>query len=334
MGEIIRNPLLSSEIAGLWNSYTGDTMIVCLLKQFLNRVDDSATRALLQQTSDLSAQHIQEVTDIFKQEKLPIPHGFDDNDVNVDAPRIFTDAFYLTFLSFMARVGMHNYTLILNQLARSDIRAFFSKRIIEYIDLFNNSADLRISKGIAVKAPRVEVPKEVQYVKRQSFITDWFGEKRPMLTIEITHIFGLIFANLLGRAISTAFGQSSKDKKISDFFFEGKELSTKLISELSELLTDEGIPIPSSSDSFVTDSTVAPFSEKLMLAHSELLAASSTASLGMAMADTMRSDLEAKYVKYVALVMNHGKKGANIMIDNGWLQQPPQAVKHENLVRV
>jgi Protein of unknown function (DUF3231) len=334
MEDTTKIPLISSEITGLWNSYMGDTMIVCLLKHFLNRVDDSATRAILQQTSDLSTQHIQEVAEILKQEKLPIPHGFDDNDVNVDAPRMFTDAFYLNFLGFMARVGMHNYTLILNQLARSDMRAFFSKRITEYIDLFNNSADLRISKGIAVKAPRVEVPKEVQYIKSQSFITDWVGEKRPLLTIEITHIFGLVFANLLGRAISTAFGQSSKDKKISDFFFEGKELSTKLISELSELLTAEGIPIPSSSDSFVTDSTVAPFSDKLMLAHSALLASSATASLGMAMADTMRSDLEAKYVKYVAIVMNHGKKGANIMIDNGWLQQPPQAIKHENLVSV
>ena len=334
MDQTIRDPLLSSEIAGLWNSYMGDTMIVCILRYFLNRVDDTATRGILQQTSDLSAQHIQEVSNIFKQEKLPIPHGFDDNDVNVDAPRLFTDTFHLTYLSFIARVGMHNNTLILNQVVRSDIRAFFSKRIYEYIDLYNNSTDLRVSKGIAVKAPRVEVPKEVQYIKSQSFITDWFGEKRPMLTVEITHIFGLIFANLMGRAISTAFGQVSKDKKISDYFFEGKELSTELIYELSALLTDEGIPIPSSSDSFVTDSTIAPFSEKLMLVHAALLNASAQSSLGMAMADTMRSDLVAMFIRYVTIIMKHTKKGANIMIDNGWLQQPPQAVKHENLVGV
>lgn len=334
MGETIKDPLISSEITGLWNSYMGDSMLVCVLKHFINRVDDSATRDILQQASDLSAQHIQEVTNIFELEQLPIPHGFDDNDVNVSAPRIFTDAYYLNFLSFVARVGMHNYTLILNQLARSDIRAFFSKRINEYIDLFNKSTDLSLIKGIAVKAPRVEVPKDVQYVKSQSFITDWFGEKRPLLTAEITHIFGLVFANLIGRAVSTAFGQVSKDKKISDFFFKGKELSTKLIYDLSGLLTDEGIPIPSSSDSFVTDSTVAPFSDKLMLVLSALLASSAESSLGMAMADTMRVDLEVMYGKYMALIMKHTKEGANIMIDNGWLQQPPQAVKHENLVSV
>jgi len=31
--------------------------------------------------------------------------------------------------------------------------------------------------------------------------------------------------------------------------------------------------------------------------------------------------------------MKYSKKGANIMIDNGFLQQSPQAIKHENLVR-
>jgi hypothetical protein len=334
MGETNNNPLLSSEITGLWNSYMGDTMILCILKHFLNNIEDNETHDILQRTSDLSAQNIQEVTEIFKQEKLPIPHGFDDNDVNLGAPRLFTDAFYLNYLGFIARVGMHNYTLILNQVARSDIRGFFSKRILEFIDLFNTTADLRSAKGIAVIAPRVEVPKEVQYVKSQSFIMDWFGEKRPLLTVEITHIFGLIFANIVGRAVSTAFGQISKDKIISDFFFQGKELSTKLIYELSGVLTNENIPIPSSSDSFITDSTDSPFSEKLMLVHSALLSSSAQSSLGMAMADTMRGDLQTMYVKYVGLIMKHTKKGADIMIDNGLLQQPPQAIKHENLVKV
>jgi len=334
MEETIKTPLISSEIAGLWNSYMGDTMIVSILKYFLNRVENNETRVILQQTLDLSNLHIQQLTNMFNQEKLTLPDGFTDKDVNINAPRLFTDAFYLTYLSFMAREGMHNYTLILNEISRSDIRAYFSKRITEYIDRYNNSTDLRLSQGIAVKAPRVEVPKKVQNVKSQSFITDWFGEKRPLLTIEITNIFAIIFSNLVGRAITTGFGQVSNDKKISKYFFEGKNIATKYIYELTGLLTDEGIPIPSSSDSFVTSSIVSPFSEKLMLNHLAVLSTSSISSFGMAMANTMRSDLVAKYIKYTAETMKYSKKGANIMIANGWLQQSPQAVKHENLVGV
>ena len=69
-----------------------------------------------------------------------------------------------------------------------------------------------------------------------------------------------------------------------------------------------------------------------MMSHSAVLSSSGISSLGMAIADTMRSDLSGKYIKYLAEIMKYGKKGANIMIDNGRLQQPPQAVKHENLV--
>ena len=74
-------------------------------------------------------------------------------------------------------------------------------------------------------------------------------------------------------------GQVCKDKKISDYFFAGKALSTEHISELTALLTDEGIPIPSSSDSFVTDSTISPFSEKLMINHLGILSSSGITSV-------------------------------------------------------
>jgi len=334
MGDTLKIPLISSEITGLWDSYMSDTMIVTVLKYFLNNVEDSETRDILQQISDLSNKHIQELTIIFNNEKLKIPKGFTDSDVNINAPRLFNDSFYLTYLSFMSRVGMHNYTLILNQIARSDIRTYFSKRINEYIDLYNNSTDLKLSKGVFIRALRVEVTQETQYVKSQRFITDWFGEKRPLLTVEITHIFSIVFSNIVGRAITTGFGQVSKNKKVSDYFFEGKDLATKYIGDLTGLLTDEGIPIPSSSDSFVTSSLIAPFSEKLMMSHCAVLSSSGISSLGMAIADSVRSDLEARYIKNTAQIMKYSKKGANIMIDNGWLPQPPQAVKHENLDQV
>jgi len=233
----------------------------------------------------------------------------------------------------MSRVGMHNYTLILNQIARSDIRVYFTQRIYEYVELFNNSTNIKLSKGVFIKAPRVEVTQGVQYVKSQSFITDLFGKKRPLLTMEITHIFSIIYSNIVGRAVTTAFGQVSKDKKVSDYFFEGKDISTERISDLTSILTDEAIPIPSTSDSFVTSSVVSPFSEKLMMSHLAVLSSQGISSMGMAMADTMRSDLEVKYIKNTAEIMKYSKKGANIIIDNGWLQQSPQAVKHENLVK-
>jgi len=148
-------------------------------------------------------------------------------------------------------------------------------------------------------------------------------------TVEIAHIFALIFSNIVGMAISTGFGQVSKIKKNSDFFFEGKAYASSQIGELTSILTDECIPIPSSSDCYVTDSTISPFSEKLMMIYSTVESSSGISSLGMAMADTMRSDLQSNYMKYHIGIMKYAKR---ILITNGWLEQPPQAINHKNLV--
>jgi len=157
---------------------------------------------MLQQTNDLSKQHITELTDLFNQAGLTIPEAFTDKDVNINAPRLFTDTFYLAYLSFMSRVAMHNYTLILNQIARSDIRDYFSKRITDSIYLYNRSADLRLSKGIFIRAPFVEISKQVKFIKSQSFIFDFVGKKRPMLLNEVTQLFGTTFSNIVGKSIA------------------------------------------------------------------------------------------------------------------------------------
>jgi hypothetical protein len=334
MTEIRNIPLVSSEIAGLWNTYTSDTLAIRVLSYFLKNVQDNEIRTLMQHSMDISSSHIPVITDIFNQEGLPLPNGYTEQDVNLNAPRLFTDAFYAAYINFMARAGMHNYTLILNQIARADIRDFFSKRISECVDIYNKATELRLSKGIFIRAPHVVVPKEVQYVKKHSFMTDFFGEKRPLLANEITQVFSIIFINIMGRAIATAFGQVSKDKKVSDCLFDGKDLSSKIIDELTSVFNDEEIPIPSNSDSFVTDSTEAPFSEKLMLSHILLMSTIGISSKGMAMSESARGDLQAKYMKYLVEIMNYTKKCSDILIDNGWLEQPPQAIKHENLVNV
>jgi len=158
------------------------------------------------------------------------------------------------------------------------------------------------------------------------------GKKRPMLLNEDTQLFGITYSNIVGRAIATAFGQVSQNEKISHYFFEGMDMSSKIITELTDVFSADEIPIPSSSDSFVTDSTIAPFSEKLMLTHMLVLAASGVASLGMAISESLRVDLYAKYLKYTAQIMKYAQEGATIMIENQWLEQPPTVIKHRDLV--
>jgi len=334
MEDYTKIPLVSSEITGIWNSYMGENLLICKLKYYLNRVEDSEARDLMKSTLELSNQRVKVLTDLFNQEKIPIPQGFNDNDVDINAPRLFTDAFYLQYMGYASRVAMQNYTLILNNIARSDVRDYFSKCIQEYVDLYNMSAELRLSKGIFIRAPHVEVPKEVQYIKKESFMLDFFGEKRPLLTLEITHIFSIASASIIRGAQLIGFAQVSKDKKVSDYMLRGNEMATKHNNAFNSILADEGIPIPSSSDLYVTQSKISPFSDKLMLSKVIIMCAEKIESLGSALAEIRRSDLQAMCIKFTDDVMKYTKDGEDIMIENGWSEQPPQAIKHENLVEV
>lgn len=327
--------LVASEVAGLWDSYVNDSLGVCVLKYFLNRVEDEEVRQILQYALDISNGHIQVVTNVFNQEGLPIPQGFTEDDVNIDAPRLYDDSFYLFYLTNMSQVGMGSYSLVLNHIARSDIRDFYSNCISESVNLYNTVSDILLSQGLFIRAPRVEFEKSISFIEEQNFFSGgWFGQKRPILAREITSIFASLRFNIIGGALITGFGQVAKSKKVSDFLFRGRDLANKKTKALTSMLLIENIPIPSTSNSFVTDSTVAPFSDKLMMYHIIFLNGGGIAQDGMALSTALRHDLQLHYTSSMAETGKYNEDGLDIMLENHWMEQPPQMIEHRELVKV
>jgi len=164
----------SCEISSLWESYMAESLTICVLKNFLNNVDDNDTHFILKYTFDLSNQYLKDLISLFNQSALPIPEGFTDKDVNINAPRLFTDEFYLFYLSDKARSGMFKYTQSLSYSSRSDIRAYFTKRINESSDLSedengkvtyncNNSEDKPLTTKILNTMPEIDVSSSLKY---------------------------------------------------------------------------------------------------------------------------------------------------------------------------
>ena len=69
-----------------------------------------------------------------------------------------------------------------------------------------------------------------------------------------------------------------------------------------------------------------------MLTHMLVLSSSGVSSLGMALSQNIRSDLQTKYLKYIAEIMKFSQKCANLMIEKEWLEQPPIVLRHKDLV--
>jgi hypothetical protein len=334
MGENAKQPLVVSSMAGLWNTYMGDSSAICLIKHFLNNVDDTETKDILQYALNIAEQHIKEIEDIFHMENIPIPDGFGAADVNLDAPRLFTDAYYLLYLSTMSGFGMDAYSVIIRYTARPDIQDFFVRCLNEATDLLRKVTALRLSKGQYLKAPRVEISKKKSYVGKDSFISGIMKEPRPFITREVTNIFAGMLMDIIWRAMSTGFGQVSTVKVVKDFMFEGVDITSAHFEKFSELLNREHIPVSSFSDSFVTDSTTSPFSEKLMMFHIVAMCALAIGVDGVALASSLRSDLFVIHSRFAAEIIKYADKGTKIMIDNRWFEQPLQVIRHQDLASI
>lgn len=326
-------PLSSSEIASLWTSYMQDSLAICVLKYFFKKVEDDNVKPQIKHALELSQQHISKLKDFFHQENIPVPYGFTDEDINLNAPRLFSDSFMLFYIVNMGRIGMNGYALSLNHVARPDIRAYFTECIIQSVDMYNRVADILLSMGLFIRSPLIEVPKEVHFIHKESFLSGFFGKPRMLLTTEIMHIFANILTNIVGHSLITGFAQTAQSRDVREYLYRGADISNKHSKVFYELLSNEAIPIPASSDMGVTDSTTTTFSEKLMMFHALILNQTSIGSYGIASGTSMRSDLITNYTRLMAEIAHYSKDGIDIIIENGWMEQPPQAINHKNLTK-
>jgi hypothetical protein len=327
--------LTASEMGMLWAQYMNDTMAACVMSYFANTCEDKEVLPVIEYALSLSQKHVRTVTEIFTGENYPIPVGFTDEDVNVHAPRLFSDTFQLLYLQNMAVIGMAAAVVAIGVSARSDVSDFYREILASASELHSKARKVAMSKGVYVRPPFISTPRKVDFVKKMSFLFDMLGKhKRPLTAIEITHLFINIQTNVLGKSMMTAFAQVCKSADAKQFFVEGRGIAGKHILKFSTVLTNEDVPAPQGSDHHVTDSTTAPFSDKLMMYHTTGMIAVGIGNYGTAAGTCERMDLSALYTRLSAEIALYAEDGAGVLINHGWLEQPPQADDRNALVQV
>ena len=323
--------LTSAELAALHQNYLGDSMSICVFGHFLETVEDPEIKTVVEHALNISLQHVESIKKIFNEENIPVPIGFTEQDVNKRAPRLFSDPFYLSYIKHMARGGLAIYGFLQPHVFRSDVLSFYTKCLQSTIELNNEATVLLQKKGLAVRPAYIPYPDKNEFVHKQSFLSGFMGDKRPLTGMEITHLYANIQTNKLGEALSIGFSQVAQSNKIRKYFLRGKEISEKHIKVFSGYLRDENLPVPMTWDHEVSKSQEAPYSDKLMLFHFGLMNFSGSGNYGMSVAASQRKDIAAIYTRLNAEILLYAEDGANIMIDEGWLEQPPLSVDRNQL---
>lgn len=316
--------LTSAEIASLWGQYINDTMGLCMNTIMLQHIEDLEIRSVFEHAIQLGKEHRKKITDFFTKENFPIPIGFTKEDV-FEAPRLFSDIFCLHYLHEMTIHGLTGYAVSLSSSTRMDIRQYYQECNIETMQLYNQTTDILLSKGKYSRPPNISTPEGVDFIKSQNFITGWLGERRPLNVIEISSISFNLTKSILAKAILIAFSQVAQSKDVRHFLVKGINIANKHIQENSAKLHEDNLPSPQAWESEVTNSTMSPISDKLIMYHSGFLFQVALAYYGAAMAVSTRADLIAQYSKIITEDFVISKDWMDIMIKHGWLEQPPQA---------
>ncbi|WP_332699062.1 DUF3231 family protein [Halalkalibacter lacteus] len=327
--------LTSSEIAALWSSCQNNSMSICIFKYFLENVDDADIKSIIKYALNISENNLSQSRSILKNSKQSIPVGFSDEDVSPTAPRLYSDAYYLYYLKNMAKVGLSVYGVVLATSAKSSVRDFLSQAIQSSIDLYNKTASLLLSKGLFVSPPYVSTPDAVDFIDKKNYKGGLLSMNlRPVNVVEITHIYANMETNIVGQTFLVGLAKVAKSQNVREYCSRGKEIAKKHVKLFSTILTDDDIPAPMPSDLEVSESTVTPFSDKLIMFHSSLLISSSISNYATASAASLRTDINTTYIRLATEIAKYANDGVNIMIDNNWLEEPPQSVNREKLSKL
>ncbi|MEH7106742.1 DUF3231 family protein [Bacillus sp. JJ1764] len=324
--------LTAPEIASLWTQYIFDTMSICFFRYALEHIDDHEVKSIYNTSLEISKKHVQEITIFMQKENYPIPHGFTEKeDVNIHAPRLFQDPFYLNYIYIMTLQGMTGYSLSVSTSVRADLRKYFITCMTETMELFDQSIDLMLSKGVLTRPPVISPPDSIDFVKHQSFLTGWLGDRRPLNAIEIGDITFNLLKMHLHAALKVGFIQVAQSQEVRQHFRRGLEIANKHIKIFDSVLNEDKLNSPISWQSMITNSTSMTFSDKYLMYQIQLSTQLTLSFYGSALSVNSRKDVGGHYVRLIFELLQFAEDGANLMIKNGWLEQPPTASDRESL---
>lgn len=325
MGLEHQTQLTSSEIGTLWITFIESTMSICIYKYFIKHMDDEDILKILTDDLTFIEEFVQTLSSIFEKENMKKPIGFTAQDVNVDVPKLMTNGLVLYYLQTLSKAGMNKDVTVLALTTRKDLRNLFKKHLDHCFHIYDRTDDVLLERGLYIRPPYIPLPNKTEFISSNHYLggIPIIGEKRPLNTIEVSHLFLNINVNMIGLMLCTAFSQVAADQELTKHLLKGKQVSKEIIDTCSTILINSDVQAPTPWDVEVTDSTVSPFSDKLMLSFINMLSAFGFGLYAVSSASSLRSDLQINYANISKDVAAYTKDGIELMIKNGWLEQPP-----------
>lgn len=324
--------LTAPEMGHLWEMYLYNSSVKCQLQYYSALTQDPEMRGVLEFALQTKITRLDKITKIFNTIGFPVPHGFTDEDVEPNAKRLYSDNFMLVHVRNIINFELVESMMSLTRAIRTDVKEFFDACIDETQDLLKRADEVLLRKGIFVKPLNFPIPDRIDFVYQDTFFKGLIGDKRPINSLEITHVYTRIETKMLERALILGFSQTVQSQKVQELLSKGKQIIDKQIEGWSKILQDEDFPLPITWEHQITDSAESPFSDKLIMFNILTMMRNSIILLGISLANCIRTDIVTAFSGSIGKLQAYSKDILDLMINAGWLEKIPEAVDRKEII--
>lgn len=319
--------LTASELGYLWTGYSINEMSKWYLKVFEEHARDEEIKDVYSFAIENTVKMLNGRKNILSNENYPIPIGFNENDVVTTSSPLFSDQFLLYYLHVATGLGLEFHSRALAVAARADVRKYNMDCLNSAVQLNEHVVNLLLSKGIYRRTPTLPPPTVPENIQKKSYIKGWFGDNRPMNSMEIADHYLLIDLLIMMETLFIGFAQTSDSEEVVELLTEGITTVKKQYNVIADLLNKDELPIPPCYSADVTENKKRIFSDRIILSHTAGLYGSLISQYGFAIGSVMRHDLLAAYSLLISEAGIFTEKITKFLIDKKWLEKVPGAIE-------
>ena len=322
----------ASEIANLWQFIISNQAHLCMLEHWIQHAEDKDLKKKLQHSKDVAKQIVKDGTELYIKAGFPAPIGFSlAQDLNLETPRLMSDKLVIFTLQILSEYGLYGYGLNLGKTETPEVNSFFKQCLSDSVEIYHGFRDLIKNKGYGHQPVIIPPPNEAEFVQKQSFLVGWLGEKRPVNALEIDNLIFSLRGAILAKSLLMVFSQIAKDTDLYNHCSKGKEMIGKRLEKIQSFNTAENLPFHPTYETEITDSTVSPFSDRLLMFEALALTQIAIVRYGNALSSVVRRDLSVMFAKFIVETGFYLEDGLKLSIDKNWLEQPPLASDRDKL---
>ena len=327
--------LTATELGSLWMIYQSSSALVTLFALLKDKTIEKEAQNILNSYITEVQNVKDEIKNVFNNENAVIPIAFDEHDVVKDAPPLFDDIFNIMFLRQMMKFNYSASATFSSMSYMKEVQDIFKLNYDISNKYYVMTTNYLLGKGVLSRPPYATMPKQVEFIDKISYMSgkNPFLERRSLNTIEVGFLNEGIEDNIFGMQLMTGFAQIAKGKEVKEYFIEGKELAKKIITEVSSMLLKSDIQPPSTWAGKATNSTAPIFTDKIMMYITSLISSAALRFNALGTSFSLRSDLHTKFALISKNIFDFSKKGGKVMIENKWMEEPPQMEDRNQLTR-